>query len=341
MPCSELRLMEVCGTHTMAIARAGLKSLLPEGVELVSGPGCPVCVTPPEVIDAALDLAMRPGVVIATYGDMVRVPGSRRGDSLARRRAMGARVMVVYSPMDAVDWAESHPGSDVVFLGVGFETTAPGTAASLLEAAGRGVRNFSVFSMLKRVEPALRALTALVGFNIQGFLCPGHVATIIGAEGFRFLPEEYGLPAVVAGFEPEDILLAVSRLISLVRAGRAELENLYGRAVKAEGNPLALEEMRRVFVPAGDSWRGLGEIDASGLALREEFAEYDAVRKFGVEIPAAGGETACRCGEVITGRMTPAGCPLFGTACTPEDPVGPCMVSSEGSCAAAYKYEGV
>ena len=251
MPCSELRLMEVCGTHTMAIARAGLKSLLPEGVELVSGPGCPVCVTPPEVIDAALDLAMRPGVVIATYGDMVRVPGRRRGDSLARRRAMGARVMVVYSPMDAVDWAESHPGSEVVFLGVGFETTAPGTAASLLEAAGRGVRNFSVFSMLKRVEPALRALTALEGFNIQGFLCPGHVATIIGAEGFRFLPEEYGLPAVVAGFEPEDILLAVSRLISLVRAGRAELENLYGRAVKAEGNPLAIEEMRRVFVPAG------------------------------------------------------------------------------------------
>ena len=199
MPCSELRLMEVCGTHTMAIARAGLKSLLPEGVELVSGPGCPVCVTPPEVIDAALDLAMRPGVVIATYGDMVRVPGSRRGDSLARRRAMGARVMVVYSPMDAVDWAESHPGSEVVFLGVGFETTAPGTAASLLEAAGRGVRNFSVFSMLKRVEPALRALTALEGFNIQGFLCPGHVATIIGAEGFRFLMPYYDYMLFLAG----------------------------------------------------------------------------------------------------------------------------------------------
>ena len=337
---AEIRLMEVCGTHTMAIARAGLKSLLPAGVELVSGPGCPVCVTPPEVIDAVLELAMRPGVTIATYGDMVRVPGSRRGDSLARRRALGAEVLVVYSPMDAVDWAEAHPQRETVFLGVGFETTAPGTAASILEAKARGVGNFSVFSLLKRVEPALRSLIAGEGFNIQGFLCPGHVATVVGAEGFRFLPRDYALPAVVAGFEPQDIMAAVERLAADVRAGRAELANMYTRAVRSEGNALALAEMRRVFAPARDTWRGLGEIEASGLAVRPAFAEFDAARTFAVEIPPAAA-AACRCGDVITGRMPPRGCPLFGAACTPEDPLGPCMVSSEGSCAAAYKYEGV
>ncbi len=341
MPCSELRLMEVCGTHTMAIARAGLKSLLPEGVKLLSGPGCPVCVTPPEVMDAVLELAMRPGVVTATYGDLVRVPGSRRGDSLARRRALGARLLVVYSPMDAVDWAAEHPESEVVFLGAGFETTAPGTAAAILDAAERGVPNFSVFSMLKRVEPALRALIASEGFNVQGFLCPGHVASITGAESFRFLPEEYGLPAVVAGFEPGDILSALRRLIELARSGAAALENRYERAVSPHGNALALAAMERVFEPRRDIWRGLGEIEASGLGIRPQFAAHDAERRLGVEIPPAAGSGGCRCGDVITGRSEPRDCPMFGGACTPEDPLGPCMVSSEGACAAAYKYEGV
>lgn len=338
LPPQRVRLMEVCGTHTMAIARAGLKRLLPEGVELVSGPGCPVCVTPPELMDAALELASRPGVTVASYGDMLRVPGSRRGDDLAHRRARGGSVELVYSPMDAVELAKRHPEREVVFLGVGFETTAPGTAASALAAREQGVKNYSVFTMLRLVEPALRALIGSEGFDVQGFLCPGHVAVITGAEHFRFLPGECGLPAVVAGFEPEDILLSVYELLRMLEAGRPGLVNEYSRAVSAEGNALAQEMLRRAFVPVRASWRGLGEIEASGLEFAPELSDYDAARKLGIEAGVAETPTACRCGEVITGRMPPEGCPLFGKVCTPEDPVGPCMVSSEGACAAAYKY---
>ena len=338
LPKLRVRLMEVCGTHTMAIAKAGIKRLLPEGVELVSGPGCPVCVTPPELMDAALELASRPGVTVASYGDMIRVPGSRRGDDLAHRRARGGSVELVYSPMDAVELAKKRPEREVVFLGVGFETTAPGTAASVIAAREQGVTNYSVFPMFRLVEPALRALIGSEGFDVQGFLCPGHVAVVTGAEHFRFLPEEYGLPAVVAGFEPEDILLSVYELLRMLAEGRPGLVNEYKRAVSAEGNALAQEMLRRAFRPARASWRGLGEIDGSGLEFAEELAEFDAVRKFGISLNRAETPTACRCGEVITGRMPPECCPLFGKICTPEDPVGPCMVSSEGACAAAYKY---
>ena len=223
----EIRLMEVCGTHTMAIAKSGLRSMLPENVKLLSGPGCPVCVTPGEVIDAVLELAMRPGLIVTTYGDMVRVPGSTPGDNLARRRALGARVEVVYSPVDAVTIARENPDKEIVFLGVGFETTAPGTAAAVLTAKEKGVKNFSLFSMLKTVEPALRALIASEGFNVQGFLCPGHVATIIGERGFDFLPRDYGLPAVISGFEPEDILGAVYLLLRQLAEGRSCVQNEY------------------------------------------------------------------------------------------------------------------
>ena len=290
LPKLRVRLMEVCGTHTMAIAKAGIKRLLPEGVELVSGPGCPVCVTPPELMDAALELASRPGVTVASYGDMIRVPGSRRGDDLAHRRARGGSVELVYSPMDAVELAKKRPEREVVFLGVGFETTAPGTAASVIAAREQGVTNYSVFPMFRLVEPALRALIGSEGFDVQGFLCPGHVAVVTGAEHFRFLPA------------------------------------------------LAQEMLRRAFRPARASWRGLGEIDESGLEFAEELAAFDAVKKFDISLNRAETPTACRCGDVITGRMPPEGCPLFGKICTPEDPVGPCMVSSEGACAAAYKY---
>lgn len=338
LPKQRVRLMEVCGTHTMAIAKAGLKRLLPEDVELVSGPGCPVCVTPPELMDAALELASRPGVTVASYGDMIRVPGSKRGDDLAHRRASGGSVELVYSPMDAVELAKKHPEREVVFLGVGFETTAPGTAASVIAAREQGVKNYSVFPMFRLVEPALRALIGSEGFDVQGFLCPGHVAVVTGAEHFRFLPEEYGLPAVVAGFEPEDILLSVYELLRMLAEGRPGLVNEYKRAVSAEGNALAQEMLRRAFVPVRASWRGLGEIEASGLEFAEELAGFDAVKKFDIRPGKAQTPTACRCGEVITGRMPPEGCPLFGKICTPEDPVGPCMVSSEGACAAAYKY---
>ena len=337
----EIRLMEVCGTHTMAIAKSGLRSMLPENVKLLSGPGCPVCVTPGEVIDAVLELAMRPGLIVTTYGDMVRVPGSTPGDNLARRRALGARVEVVYSPVDAVTIARENPDKEIVFLGVGFETTAPGTAAAVLTAKEKGVKNFSLFSMLKTVEPALRALIASEGFNVQGFLCPGHVATIIGEEGFAFLPRDYALPAVISGFEPEDILSSVYLLCRQLAEGKSLVQNEYRRAVAPRGNPLARAMMGKCFEARRDLWRGLGAIEQSGLALRDELAEYDAEKKFGVTYKAAGKATACRCGEVITGRLAPAQCPLFGKRCTPEDPVGPCMVSSEGACAAHYKYRAV
>ena len=341
LPLGEVRLMEVCGTHTMAIARSGIRSMLPENVRLLSGPGCPVCVTPGEVIDAVLELSMRPGLILATYGDMVRVPGSTPGDNLARRRALGARVEVVYSPVDAVELAQKNPESQVVFLGVGFETTAPGTAAAVLTARERGVRNFSLFSMLKTVEPALRALIASEGFNVQGFLCPGHVATILGEEGFAFLPRDYGLPAVISGFEPEDILAAVYLLLRQLAEGKSLVQNEYRRAVAPAGNPLARAMMERCFTPRRDLWRGLGAIEDSGLRLRAELEDFDAEKRFGVVYAAESKPTACRCGEVITGRLAPGGCPLFGRRCTPEDPVGPCMVSSEGACAAAYKYQTV
>ena len=336
----KVNIMEVCGTHTMAIAKSGIRSMLSENVRLLSGPGCPVCVTPAEMIDAVLCLSENKNIIIATYGDMLRVPGSRPGDNLARRRALGARVEIVYSPMDALEIAERETDSEVVFLGVGFETTTPGTAAAVLEASERGIQNFSVLPMLKTVEPALRALIADPEFNVDAFLCPGHVATIIGEEGFRFLAEEFGIPAVIAGFEPEDILLSVYMLLRQLKDGRSAVENSYKCAVKPEGNPLARAMTERVFEPHAEMWRGLGAIPASGLKLRKEFAHYDAAEKFAVRYTQAEKKTACRCGDVIRGKMAPETCPLFGGACTPEEPVGPCMVSSEGACAAAYKYRG-
>ena len=334
----ELRLMEVCGTHTMAIAASGLKSLLPGTVKLLSGPGCPVCVTPPQVIDAVLELSMEREVILASYGDMLRVPGSRAGDSLLRRKALGARVETVYSAVDAVELALQNPDKQVVFLGVGFETTAPGTAAAVLTAKERGAKNFTLWSMLKTVEPALRKLIQADGFNVDGFLCPGHVATIIGAKGFRFLPEEYGLPAVVAGFEPEDILIAVYKLVRQLAEKSPRLENEYTRAVSDDGNRLAQKMLISCFEPRFELWRGLGGIADSGLGLREELRDFDAEKRFGIAVPPNEAPTPCRCGEVITGRLAPQDCPLFGKRCTPEDPVGPCMVSSEGACAAAWKY---
>ena len=334
----EIRLMEVCGTHTMSIAEAGIKSMLPKEVKLLSGPGCPVCVTPPQVIDAVLELSMEKDVIVTSYGDMLRVPGSKAGDSLLRRKALGAKVETVYSPVDAVEIALNSPGKQVVFLGVGFETTAPGTAAAVLTAQEKGAKNFSLWSMLKMVEPALRTLIAMDGFNVDGFLCPGHVATIIGADGFAFLPQDYKLPAVIAGFEPEDILLAVFRLVKQLAEKSPSLENEYTRAVSQSGNLLAQKIMKQCFEERFDVWRGLGGIEASGLGLCGELKDFDAERRFQIKYASSEPPTACCCGEVITGRLSPELCPMFGKACTPEDPVGPCMVSSEGACAAAWKY---
>ncbi len=338
MQLPEVKLMEVCGTHTMAIAKAGLKQMLRGQVKLLSGPGCPVCVTPAEEIDLFLDLAMRDDVLLTTYGDMLRVPGSVPGDTLWRRRGQGAKVQMVYSPMDALALARKRPERQIVFVGVGFETTAPGTAAAIAAAKAEELPNFTVLSLLKRVEPALRVLASDPELKVDGFLCPGHVATILGAESFRFLPAEYGAPAVVAGFEPEDILAAVYELCRQIKIGKPDLANEYGRAVSWTGNDLAVDMMNRVFEPVTAAWRGLGEMADSGLAIREAYADYDAAKRFGLEKRPAAPLNGCCCGEIIKGKMEPAKCPFFGKRCVPEDPVGPCMVSGEGACAAAYNH---
>ena len=333
-----VRIMEICGTHTMAIAKAGLRTLLAPGVELISGPGCPVCVTPAGEIDAALSLCERPGIILATYGDLMRVPGSVRGDTLLARRAAGAAVRTVYSAADAVDLARENPDRQVVFLGVGFETTTPGTAACVLDAAESGLDNFSVFCLLKRTEPALRALLDAPDCAVDALLCPGHVAAITGAEAFGFLPRDYQLPAVVSGFDAGDVLYSIWRLVCMVCEGAPALENEYSRLVTGEGNAAALAINDQVFQPVDSLWRGLGEIPASGLALRPAYARYDAAARYGLRRTRGTEPPGCRCGSVIRGLLHPEQCPLFGKACRPEDPVGPCMVSSEGACAAAWKY---
>ena len=333
-----LTIMEVCGTHTMAIAKAGIKDFLPENVRLISGPGCPVCVTTEGEIDEILRIAMEPGVIIATYGDLMRVPGSMAGDNLHKRRALGADVRMVYSPMDALEIAQQNPDKSIVFLGVGFETTSPGTALAVQEARNRNLNNFFLLSLLKKTVPALRALIARQDFSVDGFLCPGHVATIIGADAFAFLPEEKKLAAVVVGFETLDIACALHRLLKMLAEGAPKLENEYTRAVSRPGNAAARTMVEAVFEPCGAAWRGLGMIPDSGLRLKEAFAAHDAAKRFGFSPALQRPKSPCRCGDVICGAAEPAQCPLFGAACTPDDPVGPCMVSGEGACAAAYHY---
>jgi len=328
--------MEVCGTHTVALFRTGVRSLLPPALRLISGPGCPVCVTSQGYMDAACALADRPDVTIATYGDMVRVPG--RAGSLAGRRAAGARVQVVYSPRDAVRMAAEAPDCKIVFLAVGFETTAPTTAAALLEAEARKLENFFVLCAHKRVMPALHALVADPAMPIDGFICPGHVSVVIGADAYIPIARDHGKPCVVAGFEPPQMLRAIIRLLEMRRDGVSEVDNVYGIAVRPAGNPAALDLMDRIFQSAPARWRAIGEIPDSGLDLRDEYARFDARRAFGVDVSEDYEMPGCRCGEVIQGKIEPKACALFGNTCTPTRPIGPCMVSSEGTCAAWYKY---
>ncbi len=330
-----VRLMEVCGTHTVAIFKAGIRQLLPEAVELVSGPGCPVCVTPNGYLDTAVAYSRRDDVIIATFGDMLRVPGST--SSLAAEQAAGADVRIVYSPLDSLTIAAANPGKKVIFLAVGFETTAPTAAATVLAAEQAGLENFFVLSAHKLVPPALRALLTAGETKVDGLLLPGHVSAIIGEAPYRFLADEFAVPAVIAGFEPLDILRAVYLLVQRISAGEAALENEYRRVVPPAGNPAALAVLDRVYEPADAAWRGLGVIPASGLAVRAAYRRFDAP----VALPVTAEETkehaGCRCGEVLRGVARPQQCPLFGTACTPERPVGSCMVSVEGTCAAWYK----
>jgi hydrogenase expression/formation protein HypD len=331
-----MTLMEVCGTHTMAIAKNGLRDVMPANIRLLSGPGCPVCVTANADIDVALEMARQPGVILTTFGDMMKVPGSY--SSLARERADGHDVRVVYSPLDALALAEATPEAHVVFLGVGFETTAPTIAITIREAARRGVANFSVLSLHKTVPAALGALVNAPEVQIDGFILPGHVSTIIGSEPYRFLAERYGVPGAITGFEPVDVLQGVWMLAKQLSEGRAEIEIAYTRAVMPEGNTVARTAIAEVFEPTDAEWRGLGIIPGTGLAIRPEFAAFDARMRVPVTPPEPREIRGCQCGDVLRGVVLPYECKLFARGCTPEHPVGPCMVSSEGSCAAYYRY---
>ncbi len=333
-----VRIMEVCGTHTVSAFRSGLRSLLPQTLRLISGPGCPVCVTAQRHIDAALELATRDNLVIATYGDMLTVPG--RNGSLEWLRGQGASILVVNSARTALKYAREHPDQTVAFLAVGFETTAPATAATVLEADRDRVRNFTVLMCHKLVVPAMLALLEAGDVRIDGFLCPGHVSVIIGSRAYRPVVHLHHKPCVVAGFEYLQMLLGLVHLLRQIAGRRALLENVYPAVVSELGNATALSLMRRAFVAVDTPWRSLQVIPKSGLDLAPHLKRYDAVARFGLQIGEDEDHPACRCGEVIQGKAEPADCPLFDRGCTPLSPIGPCMVSSEGTCAAWYRYGG-
>ena len=329
-------LMEVCGTHTVAIARNGIRDLMPEGLRLASGPGCPVCVTCNRDIDTVIALARIPNVTITTFGDMTRVPGST--SSLLAEQAAGRSVEIVYSPLDALAFAKAHPERGVVFVGVGFETTTPLVAMAIKRAKAMGLSNFTVFAAHKNMPGALELLVGDPTLELDALILPGHVSTIIGAEPYRFLAEKYGIPGVITGFEPVDVLQGIAMLVRQLHEGRAEIEIAYARGVMPEGNPVALAAIDEVFETCTATWRGLGDIPGSGYRIRDEFANFDAVRRFEPDVEPTRDPKGCRCGDVLRARIAPNECPLFRTVCTPENPVGPCMVSSEGSCAAYYRY---
>ena len=329
-------LMEVCGTHTVAIARNGIRDLMPEGLRLASGPGCPVCVTCNRDIDTVIALVRIPNVTITTFGDMTRVPGST--SSLLAEQAAGRSVEIVYSPLDALAFAKAHPEREVVFVGVGFETTTPLVAMAIKRAKAMGLSNFTVFAAHKNMPGALELLVGDPTLELDALILPGHVSTIIGAEPYRFLAEKYGIPGVITGFEPVDVLQGIAMLVRQLHEGRAEIEIAYARGVMPEGNPVALAAIDEVFETCTATWRGLGDIPGSGYRIREEFADFDAVRRFEPDVEPTRDPKGCRCGDVLRARIAPNECPLFRTVCTPENPVGPCMVSSEGSCAAYYRY---
>ncbi len=334
-------LMEVCGTHTNAFFRYGVRGLLPKNVRVISGPGCPVCVTPTATIDLAIRLASEPKVRLVTFGDMVRVPGSTT--SLERERARGAGVEIVYSPIDTISLARADPSTTFVFLGVGFETTSPAVAMTIAKAEEEGVGNVRVLSAHKLVPPALHALLSSPALRVDGLILPGHVSVIIGAGAYRFVAERYHVPGTVTGFEPVDLLRGVLDLLEMRASGQPRITNVYGRAVTEEGNTRARAMLESIFDVEDASWRGLGRIPASGLALKPGLAHHDALglldpSEVARTVEGARDEEGCLCGEVLCGVTSPPDCPLYGVTCTPEHPVGPCMVSSEGTCAAYFKY---
>jgi len=331
-----IRIMEVCGTHTVSIFRSGIRSVLPGSITLLSGPGCPVCVTSQKDIDSFVSLSRMKDVIITTFGDLMRVPGS--GSSLQKENAEGGDIRMVYSTFDALKIAEKNPDKEVIFLGVGFETTTPTIAASILAAKKTGLTNFSVFSAHKTVPPALFALMKTENVKIDGFLLPGHVTVVIGMDAYQPFAEKFQIPCVVGGFEPADILQAIYKITKQIERSSPDLENAYPRAVTKTGNEKAKVIMKKVFAVSDADWRGIGAIPKSGLDIREEFEFFNAKKRFPLTIPDTKEPKGCACGEILTGIKIPTECALFKTVCTPIDPVGPCMVSTEGTCAAYYKY---
>ncbi|GAB6280695.1 MAG: hydrogenase formation protein HypD [Thermovirga sp.] len=331
-----IKVMEVCGTHTVSIFRQGLRSLFPPRLELVSGPGCPVCVTDQGEIDAAVSLARLPGITVATYGDMLRVPGS--GSSLLNERALGRDVRIVTSADQALRIARSEKRRLVVFAAVGFETTAPSTASVILDAHRENIENFTVLNLHKAVPPVLEVLAADSKIKLDALLLPGHVSVVLGLSPYRFLPEKHGIACAVAGFGAEEIMLGLVEVARQIKDGKPRVASLYGQAVRPDGNPFARDLIDRVFALGNTSWRGLGEIPFSGYTLREEFSYMDASKRLDISIRTAPPPDGCSCGEVLRGIMIPRECPLFGESCTPSHPVGPCMVSGEGSCAAHFRF---
>ena len=331
-----IRLMEFCGGHTHAIMRYGIRQLVPKTVEMKSGPGCPVCVTAITDLDRAIALAHLPEVIITTFGDMMRVPGSY--SSLQQAKADGGDVRIVYSTVDALEIARDNPKKSVIFVGIGFETTAPTIAASIIKAQNEGIDNFRVFSLLKLTPPVIRALLNLGEVRLDGIICPGHVSVIIGSLPYEFIPENYHIACVVSGFEPLDILLCIDRLVEQVESGKPKVEIAYLRGVNAEGNRKALELIEEVFQIDGANWRGIGNVPGSGLKIRQKYQHFDVEKFLPIDLKPGKEPEGCRCGDILRGIVTPPECKLFGNVCTPEKPVGPCMVSSEGACAAYYSY---
>jgi hydrogenase expression/formation protein HypD len=331
----EIVLMEVCGGHTMAIHRFGLNSLLPSNIHLISGPGCPVCVSSQHFIDMALAYSRIPGVIITTYGDLIRVPGS--ATSLEKERAAGSDVRIVYSVLESLEIAKRNKDKKIIFLGIGFETTAPSTAAAIIEAAKEKIPNFYVLSAHKIMPPVMKALVE-EGVRIDGFIAPGHVTAITGTNIYESLASEYGLGVVVTGFEPADLMQAVLMLVLQIESGAPKVDVQYQRVVRKEGNPIAKKLLSEIFVKRDDVWRGLGMIPQSGLKISDDFTSFDAETQFSVEIPESTEPKGCICGQILRGLKTPVDCSLFAKRCTPSDPVGACMVSGEGTCATYYKY---
>ena len=333
----KINLMEVCGGHTHAIYKYGLQEILPDEINLLSGPGCPVCVTPQEYIDKAIVLAQKEDLIITSFGDMLKVPGSR--SSLKKEKSRGHSIKICYSPDEAIRTAVENRKKEIVFLGIGFETTAPSIAQTIKKAREEKINNFSVLPASKTMPEAMEALLQSEEVAIDGFICPGHVSTITGSTIYNFIPEEYNIPCVISGFEPVDILESINKLIKQINKEESKVENQYIRSVKIKGNKKAKAIMYTVFTKSDSKWRGLGTIPESGLQISEEFKEYNAENRFDISVPKPDKSDECICGAIMRGVQSPQDCSLFKTSCTPKSPVGPCMVSSEGPCAAFYKYQ--